>query len=97
MAGARAETVTVLFTDVVGSTSWRVRVGGAVADAESIELERAIREVVVSSGGEVVKGLGDGVMAIFRGATAALDAAVTMRAVASGLAIGGADEWTAHR
>ena len=76
--------------------SWARHRGGfasasAVADAESIELERAIREVVVSSGGEVVKGLGDGVMAIFRGATAALDAAITMRAVASGLAIGGAE------
>ena len=91
MAGARAETVTVLFTDVVGSTPWRVRVGGPVADAETIELQRAISEVVVSSGGELVKSLGDGVMAIFRSAMSALDAAITMQAVASGLAIGGAE------
>jgi class 3 adenylate cyclase/tetratricopeptide (TPR) repeat protein len=88
--GVRPETVTVLFTDVVGSTAWRVRVGGRSADDESAELERASREVVASSGGTVVKSVGDGVMATFPSALLALDAAVALQVVARRLAIGGA-------
>jgi len=52
-----------LFTDVVDSTAWRVRVGDAAADARMAELERMSRDVVAAHGGSVVKGLGDGVMA----------------------------------
>jgi class 3 adenylate cyclase/tetratricopeptide (TPR) repeat protein len=90
--GVRPETVTVLFTDVVGSTAWRVRVGGRSADQESAELERASREVVASSGGTVVKSVGDGVMATFTSALLALDAAVALQVVARRMAIGGAEE-----
>ena len=71
----RPETVTVLFSDVVGSTAWRARVGDGVADVRTAELERASRQVVDSSGGTVVKGVGDGVMATFGSAVAGLDAA----------------------
>ena len=91
MIAARSETVTVLFTDVVGSTAWRVRVGGRTADEQSAELERAIRDVVVSYGGIVVKSLGDGVMATFTSALDALEAAVMVQATARRLAIGGAE------
>jgi class 3 adenylate cyclase/tetratricopeptide (TPR) repeat protein len=90
MIAARSETVTVLFTDVVGSTAWRVRVGDRTADEESAHLERATREVVASYGGEVVKSLGDGVMATFVSAVDALEAALTVQAAARRLAIGGA-------
>src|SRR6478735_4177412 len=69
----RPETVTVLFTDVVGSTAFRTRVGDARADGRLFELERVSRDIVVRHGGEVVKGLGDGVMATFWSAVAALD------------------------
>ena len=51
MAAERPETVTVLFTDVVGSTAWRVRLGDKVADVRIAELERASAEVVAASGG----------------------------------------------
>ena len=68
MAGARPETATVVFTDVVGSTSWRVEVGGRRADQRSAELERASRDAVATCGGTVVKALGDGVMATFASA-----------------------------
>jgi class 3 adenylate cyclase len=86
--GARPETVTVLFTDVVGSTAWRARVGDVVADVRTVELERASRQVVDSSGGTVVKGVGDGVMATFASAVAGLDAAAGLQAVARRLAVG---------
>jgi tetratricopeptide (TPR) repeat protein len=81
----------VLFTDVVGSTAWRVRLGDRAADVRIAELERASAEVVSSFGGKVVKGLGDGVMASFASAAAALDAAVALQAVARRLAFGGSE------
>jgi len=71
--------MTVLFTDVVGSTAFRTRVGDAGADVRLFELERASREVVATHGGDVVKGLGDGVMATFSSAVAAIDATVTLQ------------------
>lgn len=86
---ARPETVTVLFSDVVGSTAWRARVGDGVADVRTAELERASRQVVNSLGGSVVKGVGDGVMATFGSAVAGLDAAAGLQAVARRLAVGG--------
>jgi class 3 adenylate cyclase len=82
VAGPQAETVTVLFTDVVGSTAFRGRVGDARADGRLLELERASRDVVAARGGAVVKGLGDGVMATFSSAASALDAAVALQEVA---------------
>ena len=102
MAGSRPETVTVLFTDVVGSTAWRARVGDDVADVRGIEFERASRQVVdASSGGTVVKSVGDGVMATFGSAVAGLDAAAGLQGVARRLAVGGSElclrSWCQHR
>ena len=47
--------------------------------------------MVASSGGTVVKGLGDGVMATFTSALAALDAAVALQVLARRFAIGGVE------
>ncbi len=82
VAGPQPETVTVLFSDVVGSTAFRTGVGDARADGHLLELERATGDVVAEWGGVVVKGLGDGVMATFSSAAAALDAAVALQEVA---------------
>jgi class 3 adenylate cyclase len=82
VAGSRPETVTVLFSDVVGSTAFRTRVGDGRADGHLLELERASRDIVAERGGVVVKGLGDGVMATFASAAAALDAAVALQVAA---------------
>jgi class 3 adenylate cyclase/tetratricopeptide (TPR) repeat protein len=82
VADKRPETATVLFTDLVGSTAWRAATGDAPADTRMAELERVSREVVAAEGGSVVKSLGDGVMATFVSAVAALDAAAGLQAVA---------------
>ena len=87
----RPVTVTVVFTDIVGSTAWRARVGEQVADVRTAELERASRQVVESSGGTVVKSVGDGVMASFDSAIAGLEAAAALQVVARRLAIGGSE------
>src|SRR5215213_9683345 len=91
MVGARRETATVLFTDVVGSTSWRVEVGGRTADERTAELDGASRDVVAACSGIVVKSLGDGIMATFTSASAALDAAVALQVLARRLPIDGSE------
>ncbi len=89
MPGGRPETMTVLFTDLVGSTAWRMRVGDALADERTAELERASRQIVATAGGTVVKSVGDGVMATFTSAVAALDAASALQSAARRLTVAG--------
>jgi len=88
MLGPRPETVTVLFSDVVASTPWRTELGEAVADVRMAELSASSREIVDAHGGTVVKGLGDGVMATFTSAAAAVDAAAALQVVADRLSVG---------
>ncbi len=77
MAGS--ETVTVLFTDVVGSTALSTSLPVESAD----ELRRGhfslLRRAVAASGGTEVKNLGDGVMVVFSAASSALACAVAMQ------------------
>ena len=76
---ASTENVTVLFTDLVGSTelasSLSLEAGG--------ELRRkhfsTLRQAVAASGGTEVKNLGDGLMVVFPVASAALSCAVAMQ------------------
>ena len=76
---AVTETITVLFTDLVGSTEISYEISPDAAD----ELLRAhfsvLRQAIADSGGVEVKGLGDGVMVIFRSTSAALSCAVSMQ------------------
>src|SRR5437764_6199792 len=78
---ASAHTVTILITDVVGSTEQRAAIGDERADIFRREHDRLLAGVVSAAGGTVVKGLGDGVMASFGGAADALAAAVGMQQV----------------
>jgi adenylate cyclase len=65
----------IVFTDLVGFSSWALRAG----DEESLELLREVDGVVTRAveerGGQVVKRLGDGIMAAFEEPQAAVDAA----------------------
>jgi DNA-binding SARP family transcriptional activator/class 3 adenylate cyclase/tetratricopeptide (TPR) repeat protein len=85
----RTGTVTLLFTDQVGSTETLQRLG----DEEGERLRRAhfglLREAAGMHGGEEVKNLGDGLMVAFVSAVDALACAITIqqavhRASASG-------------
>ena len=73
---ASSGTVTVLFTDLVGSTASRARLGEEAADALRRLHDRLLSGAIESRGGSVVKHLGDGVMATFVGAADALAASV---------------------
>lgn len=74
-----AETVTVLFTDLVGSTVLSSRLGPDAAD----ELRRAhfglLRGAVADAGGTEVKNLGDGLMIVFSTPSHSLSCAVAMQ------------------
>lgn len=66
--------LTILFTDLVGFSSWAMDAG----DEEALGLLRAVSDVlepaVTGQRGEVVKWLGDGMMAVFRRPADAVEA-----------------------
>src|SRR6476660_5352612 len=74
-----AVTITVLFTDLVGSTELLSRVGEASADELRREHFGLLRSALAEHGGREVKNLGDGLMVVFDGVASALDAAVAMQ------------------
>lgn len=67
----------LLFTDLVGFSSWALKAGDAAAVELLREVGAAVENAVLHDGGRIVKRLGDGVMATFRTAQAALDAALS--------------------
>ncbi|WP_254125241.1 adenylate/guanylate cyclase domain-containing protein [Amycolatopsis sp. CA-230715] len=67
--------VTILFTDVVGFSTWALDVGDKQALRLLREVSNASERAIVRHGGQVVKGLGDGLMAVFADATDAVEAA----------------------
>ncbi len=79
-----AETITVLFTDLVGSTDLLSRVGEAAADELRREHFALLRAALVEHGGREVKNLGDGLMVVFDGAAGAVSAAVAMQQAIAG-------------
>jgi class 3 adenylate cyclase/tetratricopeptide (TPR) repeat protein len=73
------ETVTVLFTDLVGSTSLSSTVGPTVAEELRHEHFALLREAIEETEGEEVKNVGDGLMVAFASVSGALDCAVAMQ------------------
>lgn len=71
-------TLTVLFSDLTGSTALYQRVGDARAYAIVGEHFRDMTEAIAAAEGAIVKTMGDAVMATFTSPVAALDAAYAM-------------------
>ena len=82
--GQGEEDVALLFTDLVGFSSWALHAG----DAATIDLLRDVGIVlegaVLAHNGRIVKRLGDGVMATFLTAQEAVDAALEAQAEIAG-------------
>lgn len=72
-------TATVLFTDLVGSTGLRSHLGEEAAEELRRRHDRLLTSAVETHHGQVVKGLGDGVMATFAGASDGVAAAVAIQ------------------
>ena len=71
--------VALLFTDLVGSTELMHSLGPTAGDSFRRRHFARLREATARFGGEVVKSTGDGIMATFPAAAAAVDAAVAMQ------------------
>lgn len=69
----------VVFTDIVLSTGLRTRLGDGRADLLHMEVDALTRQVIGDHRGAVVKGTGDGVLAIFRGPSDALHAGIAIQ------------------
>jgi class 3 adenylate cyclase/tetratricopeptide (TPR) repeat protein len=65
----------MLFTDLVGSTALRSRLGEDAAEELRRKHDRLLADAIAAKRGRLVKNLGDGVMATFTGASDALSAA----------------------
>src|SRR3954468_19703958 len=77
---ANVETITILISDLVGSTSLETRVGPARSDELRSEHFGLLREAIAETdGGSEVKNTGDGMMAAFTSASAAAACAGAMQ------------------
>lgn len=78
-SGAERSTAIVLFTDLVGSTELRSRLGDEGAEEIRRTHDRLVAKAIEVNRGRLVKNLGDGVMAMFAGASNAVTAAVRIQ------------------
>lgn len=76
---AVTENITVLFTDLVGSTHLASSLTPEAGDQVRRAHFSTLRQAVAECDGTEVKNLGDGIMVVFRVASAALACAVAMR------------------
>ena len=73
------ENVAILFTDIVGSTELSQSLSPLAADEVRRTHFSILRQAIAETGGAEVKNLGDGMMAVFPSASAALDCGVAMQ------------------
>src|SRR3989442_247413 len=79
MAGAHTGTVTLLFTDLVGSTELSERLGDDAAEHHRRDHFRLLGEAVVDAGGRQGQTTSDGMMAAFPSALDAVRCAVAIQ------------------
>lgn len=75
----RIDTLSVVFTDVVGSTEIRSRLGDGDADRLFSEHDVMVETAIGAHRGALIKGLGDGFLATFGSAADAVGAAVAIQ------------------
>src|SRR5438876_5403796 len=75
----QASTKTILFTDIVNSTSMLEQIGDEEWQHLAIEHRRLLEEAVRRDDGEVVKWLGDGIMATFGSVADAVHCAIAIQ------------------
>jgi adenylate cyclase len=81
--------VAILFTDLVGFSSWALEAGDEPALRLLREVAAAIEPPVTERQGEIVKRLGDGLMAAFWDAGSATEAAFAARERIASVEVGG--------
>ncbi|GGF42823.1 adenylate/guanylate cyclase domain-containing protein [Williamsia phyllosphaerae] len=84
-----SEYVTILFTDLVGFSTWALRAGDDKVLTLLRQVNAATTDVVTRRNGRVVKSLGDGVMAVFVDGADAIEAAHEAGLAVSAITIDG--------
>jgi adenylate cyclase len=79
----------LLFTDLVGFSSWALGAGDAAVLELLREVGSAVEMVIASHDGRIVKRLGDGLMATFLSADAAVDSALHAQDAIAGITVDG--------
>lgn len=79
----------IVFTDLVGFSDWALEAGDDIGLDLLRQVAEAIEPPVVSRGGEVVKRLGDGMMAVFSDPDAAVAAVFDARERLDGVEVAG--------
>src|SRR5215212_696628 len=74
-----SSTITMLFTDLVGSTELAGRVGEQRSDVIRRDQFSTFRAVIAAFGGTEIKSLGDGLMVAFTSTVGALGCSVAMQ------------------
>jgi len=72
--------VTIVFTDLVGFSSWSLQVGDGATLSLLREVAATIEPPMIARGGQVVKRLGDGLMVVFDHPDRAVEAVFAARA-----------------
>jgi class 3 adenylate cyclase len=80
--------VTILFTDIEGSTTLTQRLGDAAAQEIVRSHNQIVRDAISATGGREIKHTGDGIMASFPLASSAIEAAIAVQRGVSARAAG---------
>jgi class 3 adenylate cyclase len=81
--------LTLVFTDLVGFSSWSLSVGDDATLKLLRKVAQAVEPPMLQAGGQVVKRMGDGIMAVFPDPVAAIAAVVVARAALKDVAVEG--------
>ncbi|MFV0495578.1 adenylate/guanylate cyclase domain-containing protein [Mycobacterium sp.] len=81
--------VTLVFTDLVGFSSWALEAGDDATLTLLRQVARAVEPPLLDSGGQIVKRMGDGIMAVFRHPGAAVRAVFQARQALKSVEVNG--------
>lgn len=81
--------VTLVFTDLVGFSSWSLSAGDGAALKLLRKVSQAAEPPLLHAGGHIVKRMGDGLMAVFADPTTAVRSAIEARTAVRALDVGG--------
>jgi adenylate cyclase len=87
--GRGTEEVALLFTDLVGFSSWALEVGDEPAIELLREVGHVLEDAIAGHDGAVVKHMGDGTMAVFEHSHDAVSAALDARDSMDGIEVAG--------
>lgn len=81
--------VTLVFTDLVGFSAWALNAGDVATLTLLRRVSTAVEPPLLDAGGQIVKRMGDGIMAVFTDPTTAVAAVVQAREALRSVEVGG--------